>query len=63
MGRGSLSSASTKAVFLDRDGVLNEALVRDGKPFSPMTVDEVIIPPDVPGALSVFGKRASASSW
>ena len=26
-------------------------LVRDGKPFSPMTVDEVIIPPDVPGAL------------
>lgn len=42
---------STKAVFLDRDGVLNEALVRNGKPFSPMTVEEVIIPSDVPDAL------------
>jgi D-glycero-D-manno-heptose 1,7-bisphosphate phosphatase len=41
----------TKAVFLDRDGVLNEALIRDGKPFSPMTIAEVIVPPDVPGAL------------
>ena len=44
--------AFTKAVFLDRDGVLNEAIVRDGKPFSPMTVAEVIVPPDVPGGLS-----------
>jgi D-glycero-D-manno-heptose 1,7-bisphosphate phosphatase len=43
---------STKAVFLDRDGVLNEALVRDGKPFSPMTIAEVVVPPDVPSALS-----------
>ena len=25
----------TRAVFLDRDGVLNEALVRDGKPYPP----------------------------
>ena len=47
-------AASTKAIFLDRDGVLNEALVRDGKPFSPMTVAEVVVPPDVPGALSRF---------
>jgi D-glycero-D-manno-heptose 1,7-bisphosphate phosphatase len=43
---------SSKAVFLDRDGVLNEALVRNGKPFSPMTIAEVVIPPDVPSALS-----------
>lgn len=57
MGSGSLSSASTKAVFLDRDGVLNKALVRDGKPFSPMTVNEVIIPPDVPGALDRLRQR------
>lgn len=40
-----------KAVFLDRDGVLNEALVRDGKPFSPMTVAEVVVPPGVSEAL------------
>jgi D-glycero-D-manno-heptose 1,7-bisphosphate phosphatase len=42
----------TKAIFLDRDGVLNEALIRDGKPFSPMTIAQVVVPPDVPGALS-----------
>lgn len=42
----------TKAVFLDRDGVLNEALVCGGKPLSSMTIAEVVIPPDVPGALS-----------
>ncbi len=41
----------TKAVFLDRDGVLNEALVRDGKPLSPMSIAEVVVPPDVPAAL------------
>lgn len=44
-------TASGKAVFLDRDGVLNEAVVRDGKPLSPMTVAEVVVPPDVPDAL------------
>jgi len=45
-------SALAKTVFLDRDGVLNEALVREGKPFSPMTVAEVIVPTDVPDALA-----------
>jgi D-glycero-D-manno-heptose 1,7-bisphosphate phosphatase len=35
------------AVFLDRDGVLNEALVRDGLPYPPATVDEVVIRPGV----------------
>jgi transaldolase len=44
-------AAPNKAVFLDRDGVLNQALVRDGKPVSPMTVAEVVVAPDVPGAL------------
>jgi len=42
----------TKAIFLDRDGVLNVAPVRDGKPLSPMDVAEVIIPADVPVALA-----------
>jgi D-glycero-D-manno-heptose 1,7-bisphosphate phosphatase len=45
-------AASTKAVFLDRDGVLNEAPFRDGKPLSPMTVSEVVVPSDVAAALS-----------
>lgn len=30
-----------RAVFLDRDGVLNEALVRQGLPYPPATADEV----------------------
>ena len=55
MGRGPLNvSDQARAVFLDRDGVLNEAVVRDGKPFSPMSVEEVVIPPDVPAALSLL---------
>jgi D-glycero-D-manno-heptose 1,7-bisphosphate phosphatase len=32
-------------VFLDRDGVLNRAFVRNGKPFPPSTVDEVELLP------------------
>ena len=30
----------TRAVFLDRDGVINQALIRDGRPFSPTNMDE-----------------------
>jgi D-glycero-D-manno-heptose 1,7-bisphosphate phosphatase len=31
------------AVFLDRDGVLNEAIVRDGKPCPPRDLSELVI--------------------
>jgi D-glycero-D-manno-heptose 1,7-bisphosphate phosphatase len=41
-----------RAVFLDRDGVLNRAVVRDGKPYPPASADELEIPPDVPQALA-----------
>jgi len=44
-------SALRRAVFLDRDGVLNEAVVRNGKPYSPAGLHELAIPPDVPEAL------------
>src|SRR5450759_1845986 len=40
-----------RAVFLDRDGVLNRAVVRDGKPYPPSSVAEVEILPGVPEAL------------
>src|ERR1700674_251356 len=40
------------AVFLDRDGVLNRAIVRAGKPYPPASVDETEIPPDVAPALA-----------
>lgn len=40
------------AVFLDRDGVINAAVVRGGKPFSPQTPDELVILPGVEAALA-----------
>jgi D-glycero-D-manno-heptose 1,7-bisphosphate phosphatase len=39
-----------RAVFLDRDGVLNAAVVRDGVPRPPGDVDEVEVLPGVEGA-------------
>jgi D-glycero-D-manno-heptose 1,7-bisphosphate phosphatase len=42
---------SRRAVFLDRDGVLNQSIMRDGKPYPPQSLDEVVIPPDVRLAL------------
>lgn len=48
---------AAKAVFLDRDGVLNEAPLRDGNPLSPMSVMDVVIPSDVPGALERLRKN------
>jgi D-glycero-D-manno-heptose 1,7-bisphosphate phosphatase len=35
------------AVFLDRDGVLNLPIIRDGQPFPPVTVDEFELYPYV----------------
>jgi D-glycero-D-manno-heptose 1,7-bisphosphate phosphatase len=39
-----------RAVFLDRDGVINRALVRDGKPYPPRSLKEFEILPGVPEA-------------
>ena len=36
-----------RAIFLDRDGVINRSLVRDGKPYPPMRVEEFELLPDV----------------
>jgi D-glycero-D-manno-heptose 1,7-bisphosphate phosphatase len=41
----------TKAVFLDRDGVLNQSVVRGGTPYPPACVDELKIYSDAPGTL------------
>jgi D-glycero-D-manno-heptose 1,7-bisphosphate phosphatase len=40
-----------RAVFLDRDGVLNRAMVREGKPYPPASASEVEILPGVVEAL------------
>lgn len=36
-----------RAVFLDRDGVLNEVVERDGKPASPRSLDQFRVVPDL----------------
>lgn len=41
-----------RAVFLDRDGVINRAVVRDGKPYPPANLAEMEILPGVPEALA-----------
>ena len=41
----------TRAVFLDRDGVLNHAVVRDGKPYPPRNASELRIVDEAPPAL------------
>jgi len=41
-----------RAVFLDRDGVINRALERDARPYPPTTLAEFEILPEVPGALA-----------
>src|SRR5437868_232421 len=41
-----------RAVFLDRDGVLNRAFVRGGKPYPPQTLAEFEILPGVAKALN-----------
>jgi D-glycero-D-manno-heptose 1,7-bisphosphate phosphatase len=46
-----------RAVFLDRDGVLNRALERDGKPYPPRNPEELEILPGVPEALALLKAR------
>jgi D-glycero-D-manno-heptose 1,7-bisphosphate phosphatase len=39
-------------VSLDRDGVINRAFVREGRPYSPAFMEQVEVSPDVPEALA-----------
>jgi len=39
------------AVFLDRDGVLNEAIIRNGRPYPPGDLSEFVITSGAPAAL------------
>lgn len=42
---------SAKAIFLDSDGVLNTAIIKEGKPVAPTSVAELVIPAEVKPAL------------
>jgi D-glycero-D-manno-heptose 1,7-bisphosphate phosphatase len=43
---------SARAAFLDRDGVINRAVVREGKPYPPAMIEEVEILPGVADAIA-----------
>lgn len=45
-----------KAVFFDRDGTLNEAVVREGRPFPPGSAADLKIVADAPAALGRLKK-------
>jgi D-glycero-D-manno-heptose 1,7-bisphosphate phosphatase len=47
VGKREVSSESKRAVFLDRDGVINRALTRDNKPYPPTSLAEFEILPGV----------------
>ena len=47
----------SRAVFLDRDGVLNRAVVRNGKPYPPASLAELEIAPGAKDALASLQKK------
>lgn len=46
-----------RAIFLDRDGVINHAVVREGKPYPPASLDELEI---LPGVREALGRLRAA---
>lgn len=43
-----------KAVFLDRDGVINRAIIKEGKPYPPASLHELEVPMEVAPALQAL---------
>jgi D-glycero-D-manno-heptose 1,7-bisphosphate phosphatase len=48
VGIGKVKQPLLRAVFLDRDGVINKAIVKDGKPYPPSSLSELKIIAGVP---------------
>jgi D-sedoheptulose 7-phosphate isomerase len=48
------ASVARRAVFLDRDGVLNRAILREGKPYPPQTLADLEIMPGAAAALDLL---------
>ena len=48
-----------KAVFLDRDGVINKPLIKNRKPFPPQNVGNLELTDDVEYLLTILKKKCS----
>lgn len=48
------------AVFLDRDGVINRPVIREGKPYPPASLEELEI---LPGVLDALAALSEAGYW
>ena len=46
-----------KAIFFDRDGVLNKAIVKKDKPYSPLNIDQLIINNDAKSLIRYLKNR------
>jgi D-glycero-D-manno-heptose 1,7-bisphosphate phosphatase len=57
MTREGEASARGRAVFFDRDGVVNKIILRDGKPFSPRTIEEFVLTEGIRETVSSLKKR------
>jgi len=51
-----MSPSDLRAVFLDRDGVLNRSMVRNGRPYAPTSLDEFDLLSGVAEAVSSLRK-------
>jgi len=47
----------TKAVFLDRDGVINRTIIKDGQPFPPSSLKKLEIIPNVLHSLNLLKEK------
>jgi D-glycero-D-manno-heptose 1,7-bisphosphate phosphatase len=46
-----------KALFLDRDGIINKAIVIDGKPYSPMKKEDIVLMDGIEDVITVAQEK------
>jgi D-glycero-D-manno-heptose 1,7-bisphosphate phosphatase len=54
MGRSNATLAGRPAVFLDRDGTINVATIRDGKSYPPASLEELVLAPGAVDAIAAL---------